>query len=111
MRRFETKQGREARIRKQKRSNMMALVAAIVIVFVLIIVVLNGRNTLSEKNAEYESRKIELSEQIAEQEQRSISLEEYRKYVQTKKYVEEIAKNKFGLLYPDEDVFRPKTSN
>jgi cell division protein FtsB len=111
MRRFETKYGREARIKRQKRSNLIALVTAVVVVFVLIIVVLGSRSTLNSKNAEYESRKVELNQQIAEQESRSQSLEEYRKYVQTKKYVEEIAKNKFGLLYPEEDVFRPKSTD
>ena len=34
--------------------------------------------------------------------QRQKELEEYKKYVKTKKFVEEVAKNKFGLLYPDE---------
>lgn len=48
-----------------------------------------------------------LSQQIAEQESRSDSLDEYKKYVKTKKYVEEIAKEKFGLIYPDELVFKP----
>ena len=36
--------------------------------------------------------------------------EEYKKYVKTKKFVEEIAKNKFGLLYPDEIIFRSEGS-
>ena len=34
-------------------------------------------------------------------------LEEYKKYVKTKKFVEEVAKNKFGLLYPDEILIKP----
>ena len=34
-------------------------------------------------------------------------LEERRVYVQTKKYVEEIAK-KIGFVYPDEIVYKPQ---
>ena len=42
-----------------------------------------------------------------EQQQRQKELEEYKKYVKTKKFVEEVAKNKFGLLYPDEILIKP----
>ena len=45
--------------------------------------------------------------QINEQQQRQKELEEYKKYVKTKKFVEEVAKNKFGLLYPDEILIKP----
>lgn len=106
MRKFETKQGKQARLKKQRRSNIIAMLAAIVIVFALSIIVLSGRKELSARNEEYESRRVELSQQIAQEESRSQSIEEYRKYVKTKKYVEDMAKNKFGLLYPDEIIFR-----
>lgn len=86
------------------------MLAAIAVVFMLSIIVLNGRKVLSAKGAEYESKRIELSQQIEQEESRSRSIEEYRKYVKTKKYVEEIAKNKFGLLYPDEIIFRSEGS-
>ena len=91
MRKFETKQGRQARLKRQRRSNILAM-------------------ALDAKGREYNSRREELSQQIAEEESRSQSLEEYKKYVKTKKFVEEIAKNKFGLLYPDEIIFRSEGS-
>lgn len=106
MRKYETKLGRQKRLKKQRRSNMIAMLAAIAVVLVLFMIVLSGRNSLKAKESEYESRRAELTEQIAREESRSQSLEEYRKYVKTKKYVEEMAKNKFGLLYPDEIIFR-----
>ena len=34
--------------------------------------------------------------------------EEQGKYVQTKKYVEEVAKERLGLVYPDEILFKAK---
>ena len=30
------------------------------------------------------------------------------KYIKTKKFVEEVAKDKFGLLYPNEIMFKPE---
>lgn len=111
MRKYETRKSRELRIKRQKRSNVIAMFSAIAVVFVLSIVIWNGKQSLVEKNMVYAAKKQELSQKIVEQESRSQSLEEYKKYVQTKKYVEEIAKEKFGLIYPDEIIFKPTTGN
>lgn len=110
MGRYETKKSRERRLKRQKRSNIIAMFSAIAVVFILSIVIWNGKQSLVHKNLEYESNKQELSQKIAEQESRSESLEEYKKYVQTKKYVEQIAKEKFGLIYPEDIIFKPSDS-
>ena len=39
------------------------------------------------------------------------AIEEQEKYMQTKKYVEEVAKDKLGLVYPKEKVFKEKEEN
>ena len=52
--------------------------------------------------------KRQLQEQVDEEKQRTEELNEYKKYVQTKKFAEEIAKDKFGLIYPDEIIFKGK---
>ena len=62
---------------------------------------------LEEKNADYQAQITELQSKIDDENKRSDELSEYEKYVKTKKFVEEIAKNKFGLIYPDELVFKP----
>lgn len=110
MRRYETKQSRLEKIKRQKRSNLIVMIAAVIIVMAMSLVVMVGRRSLIDKNIEYEARKQELQLQIEKQEARSQSLEEYAKYVKTKKYVEEVAKNKFGMLYPNEVIFRPENS-
>ena len=66
-----------------------------------------SKQSLIEQNQEYEAQKIVLESQINEQKERSDDIEEYKKYVQTKKFAEDIAKNKFGLIYPDEIVIKP----
>ena len=60
-----------------------------------------------KKDAGKEKQSESLTQQINEQQQRQKELEEYKKYVKTKKFVEEVAKNKFGLLYPDEILIKP----
>jgi len=111
MKKYETKRSKELRIKRQKRSNAIAMFAAIAVVFLLSIVIWNGKQSLVKKDSLYASQGQELARKIEEQEARSLSLEEYKKYIQTKKYVEQIAKEKFGLVYPNEIVFKPSSSN
>ena len=43
---------------------------------------------------------------IEQEEKRTEEIEELKKYVQTKKYAEEIAKERLGLVYEDEILFK-----
>jgi len=111
MRKYETKRSKELRIKKQKRSNAFAMFSAIAVVFFLSIVIWNGKQSLVEKEIVCASKSQELAQKIEVQEARSISLEEYKKYIQTKKYVEQIAREKFGLVYPNDIEFKPSSSS
>ena len=70
----------------------------------IVLVVLFKSNELRDKKASYEKREKYLIEQIEEQERRSEEIEEYRKYTQTKQYVEDLAKERLGLVYKDEII-------
>ena len=94
--RFETKREREQRRKRQKRSAILGMVFAMLVVVGLGVLLWNGK-----KNKE-------LQEPVDEEKQRTEELNEYKKYVQTKKFAEEIAKDKFGLIYPDEIIFKGK---
>ena len=47
-----------------------------------------------------------MNAQILEEEERANEIEEYRKYTQTKGFVEEVAKDKLGLVYEGEILFK-----
>ena len=47
-----------------------------------------------------------LMQAIEAEQARTEEIKEYEKYTQTKKYVEEIAKNKLGLVYEGEIIFK-----
>jgi len=54
-------------------------------------------------------KSVELRAQLQEieaEEARSAEIEEYGKYTQTKKFVEEVAKEKLGLVYEGEIIFK-----
>ena len=104
---LETKRARAAKLKRQKMSAVVGMIVAMIVVVALGIVLCGGKVGLEEKNAQYEAQIEELQSQIDEENARNEQLSEYEKYVKTKKFVEEIAKNKFGLIYPDELVFKP----
>ena len=97
---LESRRERAERLKKQRRSTLAGMIIAIIVVVALGVVLWRGKAGLEEKNADYQA-------QIDDENKRSDELSEYEKYVKTKKFVEEIAKNKFGLIYPDELVFKP----
>ncbi len=104
---LESRRERAERLKKQRRSTLAGMIIAIIVVVALGVVLWKGKAGLAEKNADYQAQITELQSQIDDENNRSDELSEYEKYVKTKKFAEEIAKNKFGLIYPDELVFKP----
>ena len=73
----------------------------------LAVVVQIKGSSLKSIDREYEIRLKNLTAQKEEEEQRALDLEEERKYVQTKEYIKEVAKEKLGLVDPDEILLKP----
>lgn len=61
---------------------------------------------LRRQEREYIQKEEELSKRIDEQNERTDALNEEKKYVKTDKYMEEIAREKLGLINPDEILFK-----
>ncbi len=61
---------------------------------------------LYQKDMDYKEQEEQLAEQLAEEEQRTEQLEEEENYVGTDDYVEDIARSKLGMVYPDEILFK-----
>lgn len=102
---------RDKRISKRKRrdkwGNRMALIGITVVVLSLAMVVTLKGSTLRDKDLEYQIKEENLTKQVADEKDRSNDLEEYRKYVQTKQYIEKVAKEKLGLVNKDEILLKP----
>ncbi|MCI8453374.1 MAG: septum formation initiator [Lachnospiraceae bacterium] len=90
--------------------NRMALIGITTVILSLAVVVNVGATSLREKDAEYQVREAELEKALAAEKARTAQLEEYRIYVQTKQYVEKVAKEKLGLVKKDEILFKPEES-
>ena len=86
----------------------MALIGITFVVFSLAVIVTVKGASLKDKELEYPIREENLTAQRDKELERSKELEEYRIYVQTKQYIEEVAKQKLGLVNPDEILLKPK---
>lgn len=84
----------------------MALIGITMVVVSLAVVVRIGASSLTEKDMEYQVKEMNLERTLAKEQARAAELEEYRIYVQTKQYVEKVAKEKLGLVKKDEILFK-----
>jgi len=83
------------------------LLVSIVVVMVMVVVSISG-GKLKEKIDTVSAKEAHLEKQIESEEARQQEIEEYKKYTQTKKYAEEVAKDKLGLVYEGEILFQEK---
>lgn len=92
--------------RQKKKENRLGMMMVSIVVLMIMIVVAVKCVTLSQTQKGYTARINQLNEQITEETQRAAEIEEYGKYTRTKKYAEEVAKDKLGLVYEDEIIFK-----
>lgn len=82
----------------------MLLVTTVVLMMLLVVAVKSVE--LREKREAYAVKEEALRQEIEAEEARAEEIEEFEKYTQTKKYVEEVAKEKLGLVYQGEIIFK-----
>ena len=91
---------RKAAYRRKRQNGFgMLLVTTVIVMMVKSI-------ELKQKLAGYQAKEAQLLEEIEKEEQRTKEIEEYEKYTQTKQYIEEVAKDKLGLVYEGEIIFK-----
>ncbi|MEY8517004.1 septum formation initiator family protein [Lachnospiraceae bacterium 29-84] len=99
---------RRTKLRRLRREHKTSMVGISVVLLVLSGVMSVQIVSLEQKNKEYRERRAQLEAEVESQEQRKEELEEYGKFVGTKEYIEQIAKTKLGLVYPNEIIFKEK---
>ena len=94
---------RSAKTREQNRLSMWI---AALIVGALIMVVLVTCGSLYRRLHSNKERIEELRSEIAKEEQRAEEIEEYKQYTKSREYIEEVAREKLGLVYEGEVIFK-----
>ena len=95
------------RIRVQKsRQNRLGMVLVLTVVVLMMLVVAYNSRQMKVKLASYKEKEQLLTEQIKQEKIRQEEIEEFKKYTETKKYIEETAREKLGLVYEDEIIIQ-----
>ena len=93
--------------RKKNVRHRLSMFAIILVVIVLLACLSVKTIRLRTRVAQNDDQVARLEEEIAEEERRSEELDEREIYIQTKQYVEEIARDRLGLVYPGEILLIP----
>lgn len=104
-----TQAGRRRRkpaFRRRKNENRLSMSMAFLAIIMIIAVVGINSISLRQKQAKYIAREQELQQQIDAENARTEELKELETYTKTKKYAEEVAKDKLGLVYDNEIIFK-----
>lgn len=81
------------------------------ILLVLCVVVFISANRSYIKNQELDKKEKKIKQLIQEELERTDYIEEQRIYYNSKEYVEELAREKLGLIMPNEILILPEEDN
>lgn len=91
--------------RKRNQNRLSMVLVALVVTLITVAVAMRSVE-LTQRRDELAQKEQELTQQKLAEQQRAEEIEEFRKYTQTKRYVEEVAKDKLGLMYEGEVLFK-----
>ena len=94
--------------KRRKRLSRMTVFGVIVLTLVLCGTRLYKQNTLRAQGKEYASQISELKKEKKELTEKKKDLEAFKEYVKTDDYIEETAREKFGLVHKGEIIFEPE---
>lgn len=96
---------RRVAYRKKKQNRFGMFLVSVVLVMLLVVVSVKSAE-LTQKKEAYRQKEAALEAQIEKEKERAEEIKEYGKYTQTKKYIEEVARDKLGLVYEGEILFK-----
>lgn len=91
--------------RKRNQNRFSMFLVSLVVLMIMAAVAVKSVD-LQKKIDAKAAEVAQLEAQIADEEQRGQRIEEFGKEVQTKGYIESVAREKLGLVYPGEILFK-----
>ncbi len=88
--------------RRAGTGKILITIMVIVLAFILFFQIVRLHN----KDLAYQEQEEQLTAELEEEEQRAEDLKEQESYIGTDAYVEEVARTKLGMVYPDEILFK-----
>lgn len=96
---------REETNRKKKSGNRVYIVVISGVLFVVLSVQLVR---LYQKNQAYIRQEEEYARELEQEKEKQKELSDYEEYIHSEEYVEDTARQKLGLINPNETIFREK---
>ena len=96
---------RRVAYRRKNQNRFSMFLVSLVVVLIMIVVAVKSVELQQKIDAKAKEEQL-LDEQIAAEEQRSQEIESFGKEVQTKGYIEDVAREKLGLVYEGEIMFK-----
>lgn len=97
---------RPVRKRRSKHKGSMKIITLIVLVLCGVFGVFTWQNT--QKSEQYALVQENLQQQIDDEEENQKAIEEQAEYQKTDAYIEDLAREKLGLVHEDEIIFKKK---
>lgn len=97
----------KSRRMRERRKNLSAIGIMVIVLLVFGASTIAGIR-LKQKKLLYQQREEALQDAIQQETERSQEMDELEAYTKTKKYVEDVAKDKLGLVYEDEIIFKAR---
>lgn len=95
------------KMRRVKHKKRRTGIGTIVVVVLLICSIVSFKRFSLDSERKMSDKKLtEVKASIKDEQERTKEIEDYKAYVQTKKYIEEVAREKLGLVYEDEIIFK-----
>ena len=96
---------KKAAYRRRNQNRFSMVLVGVVVTLITVAVALRSVE-LTKRYEDLSQKEAELEQQKIDEQRRAEEIEEFRKYTQTKRYVEEVAKDKLGLVYEGEIIFQ-----
>ncbi len=96
---------RKVAYRKKNQNRFSMFLVTLVVVMIVVVVAIKSIE-LRQNLKNYGDKEAQLTTQLEAEKKRAEEIEEYRTYTQTKRFAEEVAKDKLGLVYEGEILFK-----
>ena len=90
--------------------NRLGLLAITAVVLLFLGGLYISSQKLEQRLQMYDIKKEKLDQRIADEKERTIEIDNLKDYMQTDAYAEEVARERLGLVKPDEIVFQEEKS-
>lgn len=96
---------RRVAYRKRNQNRFSMFLVSLVVLMIMIVVAVKSVELQGKIDAKAKEEE-QLDKQISAEKDRTEEIEEFGKEVQTKGYIEDVAREKLGLVYEDEILFK-----